>query len=52
MTLVEVTPENDYWNKQKVLYAYDTDRVATLFDESTENEKYMVINFLTETCRN
>ena len=32
MRLVEVTPENDYWNKQKVLYAYDTDRVATLFD--------------------
>lgn len=46
MTLVEVTPENDYWNKQKVLYAYDTDRVATLFDESTENEKIYGYQFL------
>lgn len=46
MRLVEVTPENDYWNKQKVLYAYDTDRVATLFDESTENEKIYGYQFL------
>lgn len=46
MTLVEVTSENDYWNKQKVLYAYDTDRVATLFDESTENEKIYGYQFL------
>ena len=40
------TTENDYWNKQKVLYAYDTDRVATLFDESTENEKIYGYQFL------
>lgn len=46
MRLVEVTHENDYWNKQKVLYAYDTDRVATLFDESTENEKIYGYQFL------
>nr|DAV56551.1 MAG TPA: hypothetical protein [Caudoviricetes sp.] len=46
MRLAEVTPENDYWNKQKVLYAYDTDRVATLFDESTENEKIYGYQFL------
>ena len=46
MRLVEVTHENDYWNKQKVLYAYDTDRVAILFDESTENEKIYGYQFL------
>ena len=46
MRLVEVPPENDYWNKQKVLYSYDTDRVATLFDESTENEKIYGYQFL------
>ena len=34
MRLVEVTPENDNWNKQKVLYAYDIDRIATLFCKS------------------
>ena len=29
-----------------MLYAYDTDRVATLFDESTENEKIYGYQFL------
>lgn len=31
---------------QKVLYAYDTDRVATLFCEITENEKIYGYQFL------
>ena len=29
-----------------MLYAYDIDRVATLFDESTENEKIYGFQFL------
>ena len=31
MKLVEVTPEKEDRITQKVLYAYDTDRIATLF---------------------
>ena len=31
MKLIEVTPEKETWITQKVLYAYDTDRIATLF---------------------
>lgn len=33
MKLVEVTPEKENWITQKVLYAYDTYRIATLFVE-------------------
>lgn len=33
MRLVEVTPEKENWITQKVLYAYGTERIATLFVE-------------------
>lgn len=31
MKLVEISPEKENWITQKVLYAYDTERIATLF---------------------
>ena len=37
MKLVEVTPEKDIWITQKILYAYETHRVAALFVETDEN---------------
>lgn len=37
MELIEVHPEKDAWITQKVLCAYETHRIATLFVESDEN---------------
>lgn len=37
MELIEVTPEKEIWITQKVLYAYETHRIATLFVEPDEN---------------